>query len=176
MALCAGAVVEHEAVAVGGKYEGDVQRLGIFERLLHAVADAVVVVFRLDHRDRDVRLIVENEVGLLGLAARDQLAANDDPALGEIDLLANLQHLIPAGAFDGGQDELRADVAFGEASFVHADQRPVRSCMLHPLRFFKHIPRIASLISLARQLRATLARWLSRSQKRSPHMHLRIFL
>ena len=115
----AGAVVEHEAVAVRGKHEGNIQRRGIVEALLDAVADAVIVVLGLDQRDRDVRLVVENEVGLLRLAARDQLAAHDDPALGEIDLLANLQHLVPAGALDGGQDELRADIAFGEAPFIH---------------------------------------------------------
>ena len=47
---------------------------------------------------RDVRLVVEDVVGALGLAARDQLAAHDDAALGEADLLADLQHLVPARA------------------------------------------------------------------------------
>jgi hypothetical protein len=75
--------VEHEAVAVRGKHERDVQCFGIVERLLHAVADAVGIVLRLDQRDRDVRLVVENVVGLLRLAARHQLAAHDDAALGE---------------------------------------------------------------------------------------------
>ena len=70
--------------------------VGVVERLLHAVADAVVVVLGLDDGDRDVRLVVEDVVGALGLAARDQLAADDDPALGEADLLADLRHLVPA--------------------------------------------------------------------------------
>jgi hypothetical protein len=39
-------------------------------------------------------------------------------ALGEVDLLTNLQLVIPACALDGGQDNLGADVAFSEASFV----------------------------------------------------------
>ncbi len=132
----AGAVVEHEAVAVRGKHEGNIQRRGIVEALLDAVADAVIVVLGLDQRDRDVRLVVENEVGLLRLAARHQLAAHDDPALGEIDLLPNLQHFVPAGALDGRQDELRADIAFGEASFIHdghavspTDRRSCRLCV-----------------------------------------------
>ena len=43
----------------------------------------VVVVLRLDQGDGDVRLVVENVVGALGFAAGDQLAADDDPALGE---------------------------------------------------------------------------------------------
>jgi hypothetical protein len=80
--------------------------------LLHAVADAMIVVLRLDQRDRDIRLVIENKVGLLGLAARDQLAAHDDPALSKIDLLPNLQHLVPAGTLNGRQDELGGDVAF----------------------------------------------------------------
>ena len=44
----AGAVVEDEAVAVGGKHEGNVEGDGVIERLLHAVADGVVVVFGLN--------------------------------------------------------------------------------------------------------------------------------
>ena len=46
---------------------------------------------------RDVRLVVEDVVGALGLAAGDQLAADDDAALGEADFLADLRHLVPAG-------------------------------------------------------------------------------
>ena len=65
----AGAVVEDEAVAVRGEDEGDVERRGVVEALLHPVADAVVVVLGLDQRDRDVRLVVEDVVGALGLAA-----------------------------------------------------------------------------------------------------------
>ena len=68
----------------------DVEGRGILESLLHAVADGVVVVFGLDEGDGDVRLVVEDVVGALGLAAGDQLAADDDPAFGEVDLLANL--------------------------------------------------------------------------------------
>ncbi len=46
------------------------------------------VVLGLDQRQRDVGLVVEDVVGPLGLAAADQLAAHDDAALGEADLLA----------------------------------------------------------------------------------------
>src|SRR5690554_4907734 len=110
--------MEYEAIAVRAEDERDLQCFSIVERLLHAVADAVGVVLRLDQRDRNVWLVVENEVGLLRLAARHQLAAHNDAALGEKDLLPNLHHLVPARALDGGQDELGADVAFGEASLV----------------------------------------------------------
>ena len=92
----AGAVVEDEAVAVGGEDKRDVERRGVFEGLLHAVADAVVVVLGLDEGDGDVRLVVEDVVGALGLAAGDQLAANDDAALGEADFFADLRHAHPS--------------------------------------------------------------------------------
>ena len=55
----------------------------------------VVVVFGLNDRERDVRLVEEEVIGLLCLAAVDGLAANDDPALGEIAFLADLRHHIP---------------------------------------------------------------------------------
>ena len=37
----AGTIMEHEAVAIRGEHEGDVERGGIVEALLHPVADAV---------------------------------------------------------------------------------------------------------------------------------------
>ena len=80
----------------------------------------MVVVLRLDDGDGDVRLVVEDVVGALGLAAGDHLAANDDPALGEVDLLANLRHDIPARLLHGGRDELGADVALAEVFFIHS--------------------------------------------------------
>ena len=66
--------------------------LGVPERLLHAIADAVVVVLGLDDGDGDVGLVIEDVVGQLGLAAGDHLAPDNDPSFGESDLFANLQH------------------------------------------------------------------------------------
>jgi hypothetical protein len=82
------------------------------------VADSVVVVFSLDKGDGDVRLVVKNIVGTLGLAAGYQSAANDDPAFGERDLLSNLRQDVPACLFDSRRDELGADVAFAEVFLV----------------------------------------------------------
>ena len=82
--------------------------------LLHPVADAVVVVFGLDEGDRDVGFVVEDVVGALGLAARDELAANDDAALGEADFLADLRIASQPARYQGGRDELGANVAFAE--------------------------------------------------------------
>jgi hypothetical protein len=64
------------------------------------------------------RLLVKDVVGALGLAAGDQPAADDDPALRKRNLLANLRQDIPTRLLDGGRDELGADVAFRER-FLH---------------------------------------------------------
>ena len=56
------------------------------KRLLHPVADGVVVVLGLDDRDRNIRLVVEDVVSELGLAPRDHLASDVDLTLGEVDL------------------------------------------------------------------------------------------
>jgi hypothetical protein len=58
----------------------------------------MVVVLGLDDRDGKVGLVEEDVVGLLGLAALHGLAADDDPALGEVDLLADLGHQVPFAA------------------------------------------------------------------------------
>jgi hypothetical protein len=46
----------------------------------------MVVVLGLDESDGEVRLVVENVVGALSLFPSDEPAANDDPALGELEL------------------------------------------------------------------------------------------
>ena len=56
----------------------------------------------------EVGLEVEEIVGALRLPARDELSADDDAPFVELDLLAGLQSLVPAGTPDGGQNELRA--------------------------------------------------------------------
>lgn len=114
--------MEHEAVAVRGEDEGNAQGLGIIEALLHAVADTVRVVLGLDQRDRNVRLIGEDEVGPFALAAMGHLAANEDLAVREGIFLANLQDVVPSCRLQGGKDELRADVPLGEAPFVHGSR------------------------------------------------------
>jgi len=93
---------------------------GILEALLHAGADAVVVVLRLDERERNVRLVIEDVVSPLGPAPGDQLASDNDAALGESNLFADLRHLIPASLPDRRGNELGTDVAFAEELLVHA--------------------------------------------------------
>jgi hypothetical protein len=78
----------------------------------------VAVFLGLDDGDRDVRLVVQDVVGALLLAACMQLATNDDTALGEADFLANLGVEIPASCCDGWCNELGADVTFGEFFYL----------------------------------------------------------
>ena len=67
-------------------------------------------------------LVVEDEVRLLGLAARHQLAAHDDAALGEAHLLADLQQFVPTRLTERRRDELGTDVAFAEGALIHDGQ------------------------------------------------------
>ena len=60
LGACSRPVVEDEAVAVGGKYKGDIQGLGVIQPLLHPVADGVGVVLGLDQGDGYVGLVIED--------------------------------------------------------------------------------------------------------------------
>ena len=55
----------------------------------------VVLILRPDDCNGNVRLVIKDVVGALGLSACHQLATHDDAALGEAYLLAYLQRLIP---------------------------------------------------------------------------------
>jgi len=95
-----------------------VLRLAAFKLLKPEPVTPQFFVFDLDEGDGNVRFVVENVVGALGLATGDQPAADDDPAFGERDLLSNLRQDIPARLLDSGRDELSADVAFAEVFLV----------------------------------------------------------
>jgi hypothetical protein len=113
--------VKDEAVAVRREHERHIEHLGVPEPLLHAIADAVVVVLRLDDRERHVGvgLEVEDVVGELRLPARDELPANDDAPGREVNVLTHLRMHVPPGLGKRWRDVLRADVALGELLLVH---------------------------------------------------------
>jgi hypothetical protein len=111
--------VKDEAVAVGRDDEGNAQSLGVLQALLDSVADAVVVVLGLDDCHGDVRLVVEDVIGASASAAGNELPSDDDAALGEADLLADLRQLIPARRLERRGDEFGADVALAEERLVH---------------------------------------------------------
>ena len=86
--------------------------------LLHPVSDAMVVVLGLDNRQGEVRFVVEDVVRKLRFAASHELAANDDPPLCQVNVLADLDLHVPPRLGNGRGDELRADVSLGEGLFV----------------------------------------------------------
>lgn len=95
--------------AVGREHKRNIQRHGVIQRLLHPVADGKGVVLGLDDGNRNV-LVIQDVIGPLGLAPRDQLAPDDNAALGEEHFAANLECLVPAGLNQGQRDAFGADV------------------------------------------------------------------
>ena len=73
----AGPVVEHKALAIGGKNKGDMQRLGIVQGLLHAVTHRVNVVLGFNQGNGEIGLVIQDVIGPLGLAPADQFATHD---------------------------------------------------------------------------------------------------
>ena len=69
--------------------------------------------------NRNIRLVIKDVIGALRFAAGNKLAAHNNAAFGEGDLLANLHHPVPTSALDGGADKLGTDVALAEVFLVH---------------------------------------------------------
>jgi len=112
--------MEDKTVTIGGEHKRYVEGHRIVESLLHSVADAVIVVLRLDNGDGDIGLVIEDVIGALGFPTGNELSPDDNASLGERDLFADLHHAVPTSPLHGGTDELRADVAFAEVFLVHA--------------------------------------------------------
>lgn len=116
------AVVFQKGVAVGAVDKGNIKHFRAVQRLLHTVADAMIVVLRLDEGERDVGLVDEDIVGSSGNPTLYHFPANDDPAFGEVDLLPHLRHqvpLVPIRADQRRRDELGANLCFGQCLLVH---------------------------------------------------------
>jgi len=111
--------MENKAVAVGREHERDIEGHSIIEGLLHSGADAMVIVLGLNDGDGNIGLVIKDIICALGLASGNELTSDDDAPFGEVDLLSNLHHPVPARAFDGGADELGTDIAFAEVFLVH---------------------------------------------------------
>lgn len=107
-----GAVMVDKAVAVGAQCHRDIQNAGVVQRLLQTSADGMAVIFSFDDGNGDVGLVVEDEVGALAFAAGGLVPFDKNAAVGEKDLFPHLTGNVPAGTLQGGQDELRADIAF----------------------------------------------------------------
>jgi len=64
-------------------------------------------------------VLVEDVVGPLPPAPDDLLSMKGNRAVGDRDLLADLEHLVPPGGFDSRSDEFCANVRFAERVFVY---------------------------------------------------------
>lgn len=78
-----------EGVAVAAEDKRDIEDFGITQRLLDACANSVIVVFRFDDGNGNVRFVAENVVGALPSPTRMDFPPNIDPAVGETDLFTS---------------------------------------------------------------------------------------
>lgn len=111
-----------ESVAVRTVGEWKVENLSVFKRLLHPIADRVIVVLCFDDGERDIWFVGKDVVGFLRFPSLYGLAAHDYAALREVGLLANLGHQVPLftiSANECGGDELGPNVRFSMLLFVH---------------------------------------------------------
>src|ERR1043166_5716083 len=127
--------MKYKPIAVGGKDKRNIERDCVVECLLNTVTHGAIVVFGLDDRDWDVRLVVENIIGPFCFPTCYELASHDDPTFGEADLFSDLVHLIPAGLTESGRYELRADVALAEILLIHANN----CCCQSPVTPFREL-------------------------------------
>ena len=123
-------VMGSKGVTIGAKGAGDVEDVGIAQALLQALADGVLVVLCLHHRQRNAGFPEQHIVGelLLFLVARGDVAADHDRPRGQGDFAANLLHGVPARIFDGRGDEKVANIGLAQALLlfvIHADYLPV---------------------------------------------------
>ena len=113
------AIVLKEAVTVGAVGEEGVKGFGVFQGLLDAGVEGVVVVLCFDDGDGQVGLVgVEKDVvGEHGFAAHGEFVADADGAVGEVVFFADLVEL-PPGFFKGFGDVAGSDFGFAEVLFA----------------------------------------------------------
>ncbi|MOA43841.1 hypothetical protein D3C78_1660400 [compost metagenome] len=84
------------------------------------------VVLRLDYSDRQVGLMVEDEVCTACFATAVKFAPDDNAAFGKADFLAHLLVHVPSSLLNGWGDVLAADVPLGKQLFVHNPHFPFK--------------------------------------------------
>ncbi len=97
---------------IAAEYKGHLQHFGIAQPLLHAIAQRVFVVFRLNDRDRHVRLMEQDIVCSFILSSGVKLTSDYDTSLGERKLFTYLCDNIPSSLLKRGRNKFRADVPF----------------------------------------------------------------
>src|SRR5690606_7013370 len=109
----AAAIMDQQAIAIAGEHERHVERLSIAEGLLHAGAERVLVVLRLDDGNRQVLLVIEDVDSSARLATAVHFAAHDNASLGEADFITYPLMPIPASVTNGRGNEFAADITLG---------------------------------------------------------------
>ena len=121
-------VVFLEGIAVGTVGERDVLHARVCDRLLETVGDGVVVVLGLDNGDWLVGRQIEDVVGLLRFLAKDEIAAEIDPAIRDLGLHCHAVEA-PLGLYCR-RDVLQLDVLFRHLFLVQDHSRPSRIKMI----------------------------------------------
>lgn len=99
-------------MAVGGVGEFEIQDLGVVLRLLQALARRSVLGLGLDDRDGEIAGEPQQVIGPLLLASADPISDDDDAAVGERLLFADLL-VGPARGVDFRRDERATGIGFG---------------------------------------------------------------
>ena len=117
-------IANRERIAITANRYGNIQSLRIRKSLLNAIANVMLVVLRLYHGNRHIRLVIENDIRTLLLPAHDGLALHKNSTVCERNLFANLRIKTPPSIRYAGQNELADNVAFGEVFLIHFHGKP----------------------------------------------------
>lgn len=110
--------MKQETIAIGADSKRHIEFFGVVESLLHAVADAVVVVFGLDNGNWLVLLETKHVVCAAWGGTAMQAASHHDPAGADRKLLPHLGLDVPSRRLNGGGDEFGADISLAELLFI----------------------------------------------------------
>ena len=109
-----------KALAVAGIDKGNIQNFGIFQRLLHTIAQHLIAALGFDNRQRRAPVgRGQNIVGLLFFATVGGFAVHANSAIGEAIFHKHL-FFRPACRFNGGGDMAIFNVFFAEYGLLHA--------------------------------------------------------
>ena len=104
-----------KALAVTGINKRNIQNLGVFQRLLHAVAQRFIAALGFNNRQRCAPVRRGQDiVGLLLLATAGDFAAHRNPSVGKAILHKNL-FFRPTCRFNGGSDMAVFNVFFAKS-------------------------------------------------------------
>ena len=108
-----------KAFAIAGVGKRNIQNLGIFQRLLHAVAQHLIAALGFDNRQRRAPVgRGQNIVGLFLFATAGGFAVHGNPAVGKAIFHKNL-FFCPACRFNGGGDMAQFHVFFAVYGLAH---------------------------------------------------------